>query len=65
VEVPGVDLHYSFDNSFPDNYYSSYSGKSLEMPVDATKLRVISYKNGEAVGRAMTFELVELKKRAK
>jgi hypothetical protein len=33
------------------------------MPVDATKLRVISYKNGEAVGRAMTFELVELKKR--
>jgi hexosaminidase len=65
VEVPGVDVHYSFDNSFPDNYYPSYSGKSLEMPVDATKLRVISYKNGEAVGRAMTFELVELKKRAK
>jgi hypothetical protein len=33
------------------------------MPVDATKLRVISYKNGVAVGRAMTFELTELKKR--
>jgi hexosaminidase len=63
VEVPGVDVHYSFDNSFPDNYYPSYAGKSLEMPVDATKLRVISYKNGVAVGRAMTFELTELKKR--
>jgi hypothetical protein len=35
------------------------------MPVDATRLRVISYKNGEAVGRPMTFDLTELKKRAK
>lgn len=65
VEVVGVDVHYSFDNSFPDGYYPSYSGKSLEMPVDATRLRVISYKNGEAVGRPMTFDLTELKKRAK
>lgn len=65
VEVLGVDVHYSFDNSFPDGYYPSYTGKSLEMPVDATKLRVISYKNGVAVGRAMTFELAELKKRGK
>jgi hexosaminidase len=65
VEVPAVDVHYSFDNSFPDGYYPSYSGKSLEMPVDATKLRVISYKNGVAVGRPMTFELAELKKRGK
>ena len=65
VEVVGVDVHYSFDNSFPDGYYPSYRGKSLEMPVDATRLRVISYKNGEAVGRPMTFDLTELKKRAK
>lgn len=65
VEVLGVDVHYSFDNSFPDNYYPTYSGKSLEMPVDATRLRVISYKNGVAVGRPMTFELTELKKRVK
>jgi hexosaminidase len=65
VEVLGVDVHYSFDNSFPDGYYPTYKAKSLEMPVDATKLRVISYKNGVAVGRAMTFELAELKKRGK
>jgi hexosaminidase len=65
VEVQGVDVHYSFDNSFPDGYYPAYSGKSLLMPVDATKLRVISYKNGVAVGRPMTFELAELKKRGK
>jgi hexosaminidase len=65
VEVPGVNVHYSFDNSFPDNYYPSYSGKSLLVPVDATQLKVVSYKSDKAVGRTMVFPIAELKKRAK
>lgn len=65
IEVPGVSLHYSFDNSFPDNYYPAYSGKSLLVPVDATTLRVVSFKEGKQVGRLMTFPIAELRKRAK
>jgi hexosaminidase len=65
VEVPGVDVHYSFDNSFPDNYYPAYDGKSILVPVDATQLKVVSYKEEKAVGRTMVFPIADLKKRAK
>jgi hexosaminidase len=65
VEVPGVDVHYSFDNSFPDNYYPAYDGKSILVPVDATQLKVVSYKEEKAVGRTMVFPVVDLKKRSK
>ena len=65
VEVPGVSVHYSFDNSFPDNYYPSYTGKSVAIPTDATQLRVVSYKGEKEVGRQITFPIAELRKRAK
>jgi hexosaminidase len=65
VEVPGVNVYYSFDNSFPDNYYPAYTGKPLLVPVDATMLRVVSFKGDKQVGRAMNFPIAELKKRAK
>lgn len=65
VEVPGVIVHYSFDNSFPDNYYPSYTGKSVAIPTDATQLKVVSYKGEKEVGRQITFPIAELRKRAK
>ncbi len=65
VEVPGVNVHYSFDNSFPDNYYPSYNGKSIPIPTDATMLKVVSYKGDKEVGRQMTFPVAELRKRGK
>ncbi|MBM3444657.1 MAG: beta-N-acetylhexosaminidase [Bacteroidetes bacterium] len=65
VEVPGVTVHYSFDHSFPDNFYPAYSGKSIVVPVDATVLRVVSYTSGRLVGRTMTISIADLKKRVK
>lgn len=65
VEVPGVNVHYSFDHSFPDNYYPYYSGKSIVVPTDATVLKLVSYKGDKEVGRLMTFPISELKKRGK
>jgi hexosaminidase len=65
VEAPGVTVHYSFDHSYPDNFYPSYNGKSVVVPVDATVLRVVSYKSGRLVGRTMTISIADLKKRAK
>jgi hexosaminidase len=64
AELDGLDLHYSFDNSFPDHHYPKYAGKSIVVPVDAAPMRVISYRNGKPIGRMMTIPVEEMKKRA-
>lgn len=63
TEVEGLDIHYTFDNSFPDNYYPKYTAP-LTPPTDAVQLRVITYKAGKPVGRLITMPLDELRKRA-
>ena len=62
TEVEGLDIYYSFDNSYPDRFYPKYSG-SLIAPIDATQLRVITYKGKEPVGRMITMPIAELKSR--
>jgi hexosaminidase len=64
LEITGLNIHYSFDNSYPDNYYPSYEGKSISVPIDATTLRLISYRNGKAIGRMISVGIDDLKKRA-
>lgn len=63
-EVTDLDLYYSFDNSFPDNYYPKYTGP-LTPPKDAVMLKVISYRGKQPVGRMMAMPIAELKARAK
>jgi hexosaminidase len=63
-EVNDLDLYYSFDNSFPDNYYPKYTGP-LTPPKDAVMLKVISYRGKQPVGRMMAMPIAELKARAK
>lgn len=63
-EIDGLDLHYSFDNSYPDAFYPKVQ-TALELPKDAETFRVASYKNGKQVGRFMTITVADLKKRAK
>jgi hexosaminidase len=63
-EVDGLSIHYSFDNSFPDHHYPAYEGKSIEVPVDAAPIKLISYRNGKPIGRMMTVSIDELKKRS-
>lgn len=63
-EVGGLDIHYSFDNSHPDNFYPKYSAPVL-FPKEASSLRVITYRNGAPVGREISLPIAELKKRAK
>ena len=64
TEVEGLDIYYSFDNSFPDRFYPKYT-TTLIVPIDATQLKVITYKGKEAVGRMLTMPIAELKMRAK
>lgn len=64
AEVEGLDIHYSFDNSHPDNYYPKYSAP-VRFPREASMLRVITYRNGKPAGRAISLPVAELRKRAK
>ena len=63
TEVEGLSVHYSFDNSFPDNYYPAYS-TPLTVPKDAVAMKVISYRNNKPIGRMMVMPVTELRKRA-
>jgi hexosaminidase len=63
TEVKGLDVHYSFDNSFPDQFYPKYS-EPLIVPKDAVMLKVITYRGDKPVGRMINMPVDELKKRA-
>ncbi|RZL20101.1 MAG: beta-N-acetylhexosaminidase, partial [Pedobacter sp.] len=63
TEVEGLDIYYSFDHSFPDRFYPKYTGP-LVPPIDATILKVITYRGKDPIGRMMTMPIDELKRRA-
>lgn len=62
TQVDAVELHYSFDNSYPDKFYSKYNGP-VAIPSDASLLRVICYKDGKQVGRDISITIQKLKER--
>jgi len=57
-----LDIYYSFDNSFPDRFYPKYSGP-VEVPKDATILKVVTYRGKEKKGRDITITVEELNRR--
>jgi hexosaminidase len=62
TEVSGLDIYYSFDNTFPDRFYPKYT-LPLVAPKDAVNLRVVTYKGKNPVGRLITMPMEELNKR--
>lgn len=64
-ELDGLDVHYSFDNSYPDNFYPRYANTPVTVPKDAAVMRAITYRNGKPVGRMITISAEDLMKRAK
>lgn len=62
TEAQGLDIHYTFDNTFPDKFYPKYNGP-LNVPKEAFSLNVITYRNGKAIGRQLNFPVTELQKR--
>ncbi|HET9432087.1 MAG TPA: beta-N-acetylhexosaminidase [Chitinophagaceae bacterium] len=63
TEVEGLSIHYSFDNSFPDQFYPKFK-KYLIVPKDASTMKVITYRDNKPVGRMLVMPVDELKKRA-
>ncbi|MFL5809811.1 MAG: beta-N-acetylhexosaminidase [Flavisolibacter sp.] len=63
TEGEGLDIYYSFDNSYPDRFYPKYSAP-LVPPKDAYQLKMITYKGNQPVGRMMAITIEDLNKRA-
>jgi hexosaminidase len=63
TEVEGLTIYYSFDETFPDKFYPSYTSP-LSIPKDAANLRVITYRNGKPIGKMIMMPVAEMQKRA-
>lgn len=63
TEIERLSIHYSFDNSFPDQYYPKYS-TALTVPKDAAAIKMITYRDNQPIGRMIVIPIAELRKRA-
>jgi hexosaminidase len=63
TEAEGIDIYYTFDNSFPDRFYPKYTA-ALIPPKDAVMLKVVTYRGKKQVGRLITMRDEEWRKRA-
>jgi len=63
TELSDLTIYYTFDNSYPDNFYPHYSGP-VKVPKDASTLKVVTYRGDKQIGRFIVFPIAEMKKRA-
>lgn len=63
TEVNGLDIYYTWDNTFPDNHYPKYTSQ-ITIPKDAFELRMITYRGKDPIGRLITIPVTDLNKRA-
>jgi hexosaminidase len=64
TEVDNIDIHYTFEGANPDNFYPKYE-KPLSVPANAKNIHVVTYRNGQQVGKQINMPIEELEKRAK
>ncbi|HEY0667244.1 MAG TPA: family 20 glycosylhydrolase, partial [Sphingobacteriaceae bacterium] len=64
TEINGLDIYYTFDNSFPDRFYPKYTSP-ISVPKDAAALKLITYRGKEPIGRLITVPVTDLQKRIK
>jgi len=64
TEISGLTIHYSFDHSFPDQFYPMASGPVL-VPKDATVMKIVTYRGDKAMGRTIDLTVTDMIKRAK
>ena len=62
TEINGLQVFYSFDESFPDRTYPFYS-KPIDIPNGASRIRAISLRNNKKVSKVISIDLKELAKR--
>ena len=63
-EIEGLDIYTSFDNSEPDRFYPKYLSRQF-IPKDAAQMKITTYKGTKRVGRMITLQVEDLKRRVK
>lgn len=61
-EIKGLDIYYTFDCTFPDNFSEKYKDKPISIPKGASEIWAITYRNGKPIGRLLVTTLNELKR---
>ncbi len=64
TEVPGLDVHYTVDNTIPNQYYPKYT-EPVVIPEGADMVRIITYRGGKPMGRLISIKMEDLAKRVK
>jgi hexosaminidase len=62
TEIDNINIHYTFDNADPDNFYPKHK-EPLTVPLDAKGINVVTYRNGIKVGKQINMPIAELEKR--
>lgn len=62
-QIEGLDIYYSFDNSFPDRFYPKYTGP-VTAPKDAVTMKLVTYRGKQVVGRQVAVPITVLAARA-
>jgi hexosaminidase len=60
TEIDDLTIYYTFNNTDPDCYGNKYESP-LSIPKNATRLRVITYKDEKPVGKVITLRIDEMK----
>ncbi len=63
-EISNADIYYTFDQTNADKYSLKYQGDLLTFPTGADKINVITYKDGQPIGRQITVTKKQLEERA-
>ena len=63
TEIKQLDIHYTFDNTYPDQYSPKYRD-TLTVPIGADHIRTLTFRNNRPVGKMLTIPIKDLEKRA-
>jgi hexosaminidase len=64
TELENLDIHYSIDETIPDNYYPKYTAPVI-LPYDAAHIKIITYQGGKKVGQLISLSIADLRARAR
>ena len=62
-QIGHLDIYYTFDTTLPDNFSLKYNGVPIAIPNGAAQLKVITYRNGQPIGKQMQVMINDLTKR--
>jgi len=65
TELEDLDVYYTFDCTFPDNYSAKYQQKPVSIPKGASEIWVMTYRKDKPIGRLLVMGLNDLKSRLK